>query len=109
MKKIKCEKYKYNIGSAFFAFLGMSNIFGFQQWSKYDGWHEPNKIYGVVLLVIALLVYIYIKKVCDNIKVVKCKNCGEVFSEVKLNNNKCSECGGDCIDIHEYHKTSNKN
>ena len=51
MKKVKCEKYKWYIGSTFFGLIGMSNIFGLQQWSKYTSWQEPDKLFGIVLVI----------------------------------------------------------
>ena len=108
MKKIKCEKYKYYFGVSFFGFLGISNLLGFQQWSKYYGWQEPDKIFGIIFLVIAIAIYTYTTKICTEIKILKCKNCKEVFSEVELINNKCPLCTGDTIDIKDYYDTSNK-
>jgi len=108
MKKIKCEKYKWYIGSAFFGFLGMSNIFGFQQWDKYKGWQEPDRVFGVILVIIAIAMYKYINNTCDEAKTVKCKECGEVFSKIQIENNKCLKCHGEVVNINEYYSRSNK-
>jgi len=108
MKKIKCEKFKYYFGVVFFGILGITNLLGFQQWNKYSGWREPDKIYGIFLLLIAIAIYIYVTKVCNEIKILKCKDCEEVFPEIELINNKCPLCTGDTIDIKDYYDTSNK-
>ena len=97
------------MGSVFLGLIGMSNLFGLQQWHKNYGWQEPDKTFGIILLIIAIGLYKYIDKVCDQSQTVKCKKCGEVFSEAELQNNKCSKCDGDVVDVHEYYETSNKN
>ena len=108
MKKMKCHKYIWYSGSAFFGLLGMSNLFGLQQWSKYYGWQEPSKLFGIILLAIAIAVYKYIDKTCKQIETVKCKECGEVFSDIDLKNSQCPTCGGELIEVNEFYKTSNK-
>ena len=103
MKKIKCRKYIWYSGSAIFGIIGMSNLFGFEQWSKYSGWHQPNQILGAILFICSIAVYIYIDKNCKDIKTVKCVECGEVFFDSE--DSKCPLCKNKLIDVNIYYKS----
>ncbi len=109
MKKRKCDKYGAYIGSFFFGIIGLSNLLGLPQWVKYEGWKEPSIPLGIIFIILSIAIYKYINKVCDEPKIMKCKSCKEVFSELDLEENKCPRCDEELVEINKFYQKSNKN
>ena len=104
MKKRKCKKYQAYVASFFFGLIALSNFIGLPQWVKYEGWMEPSIRDGFFFFILSIGIYIYINYACDEPRTMKCKSCKEVFSELDLKEEKCSECFEEMIEVGEYYR-----
>lgn len=105
MKKIKCKKNSYSVIIGFFIIFGVISLLGIPYWSKYQGWQDADPFYGLILILVGVAIHIFIQKFCEDIKVLKCKKCGEVFWENEAKEGRCPVCNSeDIVDIKDYYK-----
>ncbi len=107
MKKTKCDLSRWYIFPLICGIFGLLHLFGITFWTRY-GWQEPTIQEGLYWIAIAAVSFALIKHFCTKAHVVKCKSCGEVFSETETQYGKCPECGGDLVRIKKYYEKPNK-
>jgi DNA-directed RNA polymerase subunit RPC12/RpoP len=108
MKKTKCSAFFWNFGSIFLGFFGLIQLLGMPIWNKYRGWQDPSLLSAFMFIGTAIAMRVIYKRYCNEAKIVKCTQCGEVFSEIDTQHNDCPHCGGKLMDINKFNYKSNK-
>lgn len=108
MKKTKCSKTFWISGCLIFGITGITQFLGLPLWVKFKGWQEADISLGIVFLGTAIGIYLLYKYLCNAAHVVKCIECGKVYSETETQYGNCPNCGGKLVDIKHYYDKSNK-
>jgi len=102
MRKVRCYKNSV-IGIVFlFVIIALFSLFNIEI-GTISGVKEPSFLRTIIFFSLALLIFILSRIFCVNPIVYKCVDCGEVFDELNVKNNVCSNCNGELIDIKIYY------